>query len=184
MEYFEFLYGSKIICLPLNISEKLCWQHLFEKLEEVETHSLHLLLIWYNTHTLKNNIYHLNKQGPPTFFHSDINPVLGHVLVHSDDKTHVVVVTVELIWLMFFDKLSFNFTPAPNKSRRFTRFRKSFVNRPAVALIKVTLLFCLMCAVQSGHVPYFCSCLSSMILHLRNLFLLSTPVARMLLTPR
>ena len=30
MGYFEFLYGSGIICLPLNISEKLHWQHLFE----------------------------------------------------------------------------------------------------------------------------------------------------------
>ena len=34
--YFEFLY------FPLNISEKLHWQHLFENLEESETHRLHL----------------------------------------------------------------------------------------------------------------------------------------------
>ena len=38
--YFEFLHGSRIICLPLNISEELHGQHLFEKLDE--THHLNL----------------------------------------------------------------------------------------------------------------------------------------------
>ena len=33
--------------------------------------------------TLKNNIYHSNKRVPPPFFHSDTNPVFGHVLIHS-----------------------------------------------------------------------------------------------------
>ena len=42
MGYFEFLYGSGIICLPLNIPEKLHWQHLFKKPEEAETHRLYL----------------------------------------------------------------------------------------------------------------------------------------------
>ena len=42
MEYFEFLHGSRKICLPLIISEKLNWKHPFEKLEETETHRLHL----------------------------------------------------------------------------------------------------------------------------------------------
>ena len=42
MGYFEFLYGSGIICLPLNIPEKLHWQHIFEKPEEAETHRLDL----------------------------------------------------------------------------------------------------------------------------------------------
>ena len=37
--------------------------------------------------------------GTTTVFHLDTNPVLGHVLIHSVDKTHVLVVTVELIWL-------------------------------------------------------------------------------------
>ena len=41
MGYFEFLHGSRIIFHPLNISEKLYWQHLFKKLAEVETHCLH-----------------------------------------------------------------------------------------------------------------------------------------------
>ena len=42
MVYFEFLHVSRIICLHLNISEKLHWHHLFEKQEEAETHRLHL----------------------------------------------------------------------------------------------------------------------------------------------
>ena len=42
MGYFEFLYGSGKICLPLNIPEKLHWQDLFEKPEEAETHLLYL----------------------------------------------------------------------------------------------------------------------------------------------
>ena len=62
--------------------------------------------------------------------------------------------TVGLIWLMHLNVLSFNFVLTPNKSIRFTRFRKSYVNCPAIVLIKVTLLSWLMCAVQSGHVPF------------------------------
>ena len=59
--------------------------------------------------TLKNNIYHSNKRGPPPpFFYSDTNPALGHLLVHSIDKTHVLVVTVRLIWLLFFNILCSN----------------------------------------------------------------------------
>ena len=79
-------------------------------------------------------MYHSNKWGPPPFFHSDTNPVIGHVLVYSVGKTHILVVTVELIW-WFLNILFFNFVPTPNKSLRFTRFRRSCVNRPAVVLI-------------------------------------------------
>ena len=38
---------------------------------------------------LKNNIDYSSKMGPPPFFHSDINPVFCHVLVHS----------VDIVWL-------------------------------------------------------------------------------------
>ena len=48
-------------------------------------------------HTLKNNIYHSNKREPPPFFHLVTNTAIDHVLVHSVDKTYVLVVTVELI---------------------------------------------------------------------------------------
>ena len=147
-----------------------------------------MVFIFVNTiqylHTLKNNFYHSNKPGPPPFFHWNINHVLGHSLVNSVDKTHVLVVTVELIWLLFLSILSLNFVSALNKFLSFTRFRSSYVTRLAVVLIKVTPYFCLMCDVQSGHMPFFCSCLSQMIVHLRNLFLLNTPVARMLFIAR
>ena len=134
-------------------------------------------------HTLKNNSYHSNKRGPPPLFHLDTNLVLAQVLVHSVEKTHVLVVTVELVWLLFLNVLSSNFIPTQNKSLTFTWFRRSYVNCPAVILIKVTLLFCLMCAVQSTSVQFFYSCLFPMIVYLRNLFLLRTPVAQILLTP-
>ena len=137
---------------------------------------------------MKNNIYHSNKQGPPPFFYSDINPLLVHVLIHCVGETHVLVVTVELIWLFFLNILSFNFVPTPKISLRLTRFRRSIVNCPAVVLTNLTsyaaFLLDVRCAVQSGHVPVCCSCLSSMIVDLRNLFLWSTTVAQMLLTPR
>ena len=133
--------------------------------------------------TLKSNIYHSNKQGPPQFFYLDTIPVLGHVLIHSVDKTHVLVVTVELIWLLFLNILSSNFVPIPNKFLKLKRFRKSYVNRPDVVLTNYTsytpFLLDVHCAVQCGHVPFFCSCLSPVLVQLRNLFLLSTPVARL-----
>ena len=77
---------------------------------------------------------------------------------------------------------------AEHISVRLARFRRSYVNRPGVVLTNhisyTAFLLHVRCAVQSGRVPFFCSCLSPMIVHLRDLFLLSTPVARMLLTPR
>ena len=133
--------------------------------------------------TLKNNIYRSNKRGPPPFFHLDTSPVLGHVLIHSVGKTHVLVAAVELIWMLFLNILSFNFVPTPNKFLRLKRFRKSYVNRPDVVLTHHTsytaFLLDVHCAVQCGHVPFLCSCLSPMLLHLHNLFLLSTLVTRM-----
>ena len=62
--------------------------------------------------TLNYNIYHSNKWGP-SFFHLDINRVICCTLVHSVDKTHVLLVTVNLIWLWFLNILSFNFIAAP-----------------------------------------------------------------------
>ena len=97
-----------------------------------------MVFIFANTiqypRTLKNNIYHSNKWGPPLFLHLDTNPVIGHALAHSVDKTHVVVVTVDLIWLLFLNILSFIFIATPRKSLRFTRFIRSYVNGPAVVL--------------------------------------------------
>ena len=36
-------------------------------------------------------------------------------VIHSFDKTHVLVVTMELIWLLLLNILSFNFVPMSNK---------------------------------------------------------------------
>ena len=98
--------------------------------------------------TLDNKIYHSNKQGPPPFFHLDTNSVPGQVLPHSVDKTHVLVVKMELIWLLFLNILPFNFVPTLNKSLRLSRFRRSCVSHNAVVLIKITRLLCLMCAAK------------------------------------
>ena len=113
------------------------------------------LLIRYSTHTPEEQ--HLpfkqtaNGDDHPFFieFESCI------VAVHFIDKTHVLIVAVELIWLLFLNILSVNFVPTTNKTLRFKRFKRSYLNHLAVILVKVTLLFCLMCAVQSGHVPFF-----------------------------
>ena len=109
--------------------------------------------IYLNSHTHRpwrtTSTIQTNKRGAPPCFHSHSSLVLGHVLIHSVDKTHVLVITVELIWLLFFNLLSFNFFATPNKSLRFTRFRRSYANRPTV-----TVLFCLMYAAQSGHLLF------------------------------
>ena len=110
MGYFEFLYGSWIIWLPLNIPEK---SH-YNISSKIPKRQRLITFILVNTiqcpHALKNNIYHSNKLVPPPFFHSDTNPVFGHILIHSFDKTHALVVTVELIWL-----LPLNILPTTNK---------------------------------------------------------------------
>ena len=41
--------------------------------------------------------------------------MFGYVLIHSFEKTHAWVVTVEIIWLLLLNTLSFNFVPTPNK---------------------------------------------------------------------
>ena len=82
--------------------------------------------------TLKNNIYHSNNGNHHQFLIRI--SILGHALVHSVDKTHVLVVTVKLIGLLFLNIFSFNFAPTLNKSLRFTRFRRSYVNHTAVVL--------------------------------------------------
>ena len=123
---------------------------------------------------LKNNIYYSSKWVPPPFFHSDTSPVFCHVLIHSFDKTHVLVVTVELIWLVLLNILSFNFVPIPNEFR-LAKFRISYVKCPAVVLTNhisyTAFLLNIRCAVQSGYVPDSCSCMSPMTVYLRHLFL-------------
>ena len=141
MKCFEFLHGLTIISFALNISENLHWQHLFKRLEEAETH--HLRLCQCNIIPTHPEEQHLpfKQIGTPPFFHSDTNPVFGHVPFHSVDKTHVLVVTVELIWLLFLNILSFNFAPTPNKSLRLTPFRRSYVNNHTTVILILLKLY-------------------------------------------
>ena len=146
------------------------------------------LLKRYNTkNTLKSNIYHSNKREPPPFFHSDTNPALAHALVHCFDITHVLIVALKLIWLFFLKIILSYFIPTLNKSFRYTIFRRSYVNPPVVVLTNhcqsYTAFFLDKQCTKLPH-PFFCSCLSPIIAHLCNYFLLSTPVAQMLLIPR
>ena len=121
MGHFEFLHDPRMICFPSNISQKLQAETIITFIS-VNTKQ-HLLI-------LKINIDHSSKREPPLFFHSDTSPVLGNGLVHFVDKTHLLAVTAELIWLFFLDILSFKFFQKPSKSLRFRRFRRSYVNRP------------------------------------------------------
>ena len=83
---------------------------------------------WRTTSTIHTNgNYHYFSIWLPSF-------VTGPALAHFVDKTHVLVVTVDLIWLLFLNILSFNFAATSRKSLRFTRFIRSYVNSPAVVL--------------------------------------------------
>ena len=69
MKQFEFLRGSRMTCFPINISEKMHYQHLFQKLGDTETQEL-----------LNNNKDHSRKQGPKPFIYLDTNLVASYVL--------------------------------------------------------------------------------------------------------
>ena len=130
--------------------------------------------------TLKNNIYRSKKQRPPPFFHLDTIPAIGHALVHSVDKTYVLLVTVDLIWLLFLNILSFNFVAAPRKSLKFTRFIRSYVNRPSVVLTNhCQSQTAFLLDVRCSKLPCF-SYLQLLVSNDSTFALLSTPVARML----
>ena len=146
------------------------------------------LLIQYNTHISWKTTSTIQTNGDHHHFFILI-PILmlGHVLVHSVDNIHALVVTVKLIWLLFLNILPFNFVPMPNKSVMLTRFRRSYVNRLVVVLTNHCWNYsAFLLDVHCSKWPrsFFCSCLSPMVVHLCNLFLLSKSVARMLLTPR
>ena len=134
MGYFEFLNGWRIICLPFEYFRKIVSLTCLRKARTSRDSSLSSFLIRYNTHAPWKTTP-TRKQTGGNHHHFFIRiPILGHVLVHSGDKSHVLVVTVELIWLMFLNIFSSNFVPRPNKSLRFTRYRRSYVKRPAVVL--------------------------------------------------
>ena len=120
---------------------------------------------------LKSNIYYSNKRGQSPFFYPDTNPAISHALVHSVDKTHVLVVAVEFIWSLFLNIFSFNFVSTPRKSFRFTRFRRTYVNRPVVILTnhcQSYTAFLLNARCSKWQRSFFCSCWFPMIVYLRR----------------
>ena len=158
MGYFEFLYGSGVIYLPLNILEKLHEQHLFKKPDKAGTHRLYLSQ--FNTILRHPEEQHLplKQTSTTTIVSGDTNLVFGHVLIHSFDKTHVLVVRVELICsllLNIFFQLCCN---AKKISATLTRFRRSYVKCPLVILTSHTshtpFLVDVRCPVQSDHIPF------------------------------
>ena len=134
--------------------------------------------------TLKNNIYLSNKRVPPPFFHSDANPVFGHVLIHFfwQNPCSCCNSGIDLVVA-----LKYTLNNAKQISFRLARFRRSYVKCPAVALTShtsnIVFLIDVRCAVHSDHIPFFCVCLSPIIVYLRNLFLFCTPRVWMLLIP-
>ena len=103
--FFEFLNGSRKIFLPFNILEKNYIDNIWITLILIAFIFVNMI---QHPRTLNNNIYHSNKREPPPFFHSDTN-TWPYVLVHSVEKTHVLVLTVELIWMLFLNILLFQF---------------------------------------------------------------------------
>ena len=121
----------------------------------------------------------------PTSFHSDTNTWLCFGPFCWQNPCSSCNSGTDLVVLEY---VFFNFVPTPNISLRFTRFRRIHVNWPAVVLkshchtAKEAFLLDVCCLKWPRS--FFCSCFLLMIVHLRNLFLLSTPVARILLTSR
>ena len=112
--------------------------------------------------------------------------MIRHILIHSFEGSGCnsgidLVVTLEYTFFLLYSN-------AEQISVRLARFRRSYVKGPAVVLTSRTsytaFLLDVSCAVQSGHVSFFCNCLSPTIVYLRNIFLLNTPLARIFLTPR
>ena len=119
--YFEFLHGSRMICLPLKISEKLHWQHLFKMLDEGETNRPHL---WqYDAISTNPEKQHLpiKQMGTTTFFsfgyHCCTWPQSGPFCRQNPYSGCNSVIDLLVVLEYFF----FSFVPTLNKSLRFTR---------------------------------------------------------------
>ena len=154
MRYFEFLYGSGIICF-LWIFQKNCIDNISSKRQKRQR------LIAFNTmqypRTLQNNIYHSKKRVPPPFFHSDTNwprsdPFFWQNPCSGCNSWIDLVVALEYI---FFQLCS----NAEQISVRLAKFRRSYAKHAAVVLTSHTSYFAFLldvrCAVQSEHVPFF-----------------------------
>ena len=159
MGYFEFLYGSGIICLPLNILEKLHWQHLFEKPEEAETYRLYLKYNTIPTHPAEQHL-RFTQTGTTIIFsfryqscvwpRSD--PFFWQNPCSGCNSGIDLVVALEYTFFQLCSNVE-------QISVRLARFRRSYVKRPAIVLTSHTsytaFLLDVCCAVQSGHLILF-----------------------------
>ena len=105
----------------------------------------------------RQNTCHSKKREPPPFFHSDTNPVLGHVLIHyfeCSGRNSGIDLVVNLEYTFF--QLCSN---AEQISVTLTRFRRSYVKTPSVVLTSHTsytgFLLDVHYAVQSGLVSFY-----------------------------
>ena len=77
--------------------------------------------------------------------------MFGHAQIHYFDKTHVLLLSVELIWLLLLNNTFFQLCSKVEQIFvRLTRIRRSYVTCPLLILTshtQTTQHFCLMCAV-------------------------------------
>ena len=139
---------------------------------------------------LKNNNYHSNKRVPWPFFsfryqscvwpRSD--PFFWQNPCSGCNSGIDLVVALEYTFFQLCSNVE-------QISVWLTRCKRNYVKHPAGCcsnqphkLHSVFAWYALRCSKWPRF--FFCSCLPPMIVYLRNLFLLNTPLARMLLTPR
>ena len=118
------------------------------------------------------------------FFPSDTDPILSHWFILSTKPcSRCLVVVLQYNFFKFFSNAK--------QISRLRRIRRSYINCPVIAPTnhcqKCTALLLDVC-ISKRPCYFFCSSLLSLYyyspMHLRNLFLLSTPVALIFLTPR
>ena len=186
MGHSEFFHGSRLICLPLNISEKL-------QARRGRDSSTSSLLMWYNTHAFwrtTSNIEtsNIKQTGNTTIFSIGYQsctwkrsgPSFWKKPCSGCNSEINLVVLLEYTFLQPYSNVE-------QVSLRFRKFRRSNVHHSVVVQsnhCQVALLFLLDVRCPKFPHSFFCDCLPTKIVDLRILFLLSTPVVQMLLTPR
>ena len=160
--------GFENVCAQIASNDVLCHHN-----------KLLIAFVLVNTiqypRTLKNNIYYSNNRVPLPFFsfgyqscvYQFCDPFFWQNPCSGCNSGIDLVVALEYT----FSQLSSN---AKQISVKLPRFRRSYVKHPAVVLTShisyTAFLLDMRCAVQSGYIPNFCSCLFQMIVYLRNLF--------------
>ena len=125
MGYSELLHGSRMICFPLNISEKL-------KNRRRRDLSSPSFLIWCKLSHFEERHQPFKQTGTKTIFSFGYQSSPWKGFGPSYRKNFVLVVIVEFNWLFFLNIVSFNFVQAQNNSPRFWKFRRINVYRPDV----------------------------------------------------